>query len=340
VHLFVHTGQHSDPKMSTDFLTDLGLPLPDVHLEVAPEVASGSHAEQTGRIMIGFEQVCLNRKPRLVVVGGDVNSTIACALAATKLLIPVAHVEAGLRSRDRSMPEETNRILTDHIACLHFTTEASATENLVREGIPLDSVHFVGNTMIDSLISHRDRAVSLTPWSAYGLEPGRYGIVTLHRPGNVDSIGTFSEIARALREIAREIPLLFPVHHRTRRRLAESPVDLEPVRLVEPLGYLEFLGLMAKAGIVLTDSGGIQEETTALGVPCVTLRRNTERPVTLDHGTNRLAGLCSQEIIRAAREALAAELKPGSPPLWDGRAAGRIMDVIQAFRPEPLAYKP
>jgi UDP-N-acetylglucosamine 2-epimerase (non-hydrolysing) len=334
-HLFVHTGQHSDPRMSTDFLKDLGLPVPDVHLEVAAEVTAGSHAEQTARIMVGFEQVCLSQKPRIVVVGGDVNSTIACALAATKLLIPVAHVEAGLRSRDRSMPEETNRILTDHIACLHFTTEAGATDNLVQEGIPLQSIHFVGNTMIDSLITHLDRALALAPWLAYGLEPRRYGIVTLHRPGNVDSIETLSEIARALREVARDIPLLFPVHHRTRRRLSESPVDLGPIRLVEPLGYLEFLGLMARAGVVLTDSGGIQEETTALGVPCVTLRENTERPVTLVQGTNRLAGLNSQEIIRAAREGLEAGFKPGSPPLWDGRAAGRIMDVLQMFSPDP-----
>jgi UDP-N-acetylglucosamine 2-epimerase (non-hydrolysing) len=312
--------------MSDVFFEALGLPQPDSHLGVG----SGSHADQTARVMIGFEKLCLENKPDLVVVAGDVNSTLACALVAAKLLIPVAHVESGLRSFDRSMPEEINRILTDHVASLLFTTEQSGNENLRREGIALERIHFVGNPMIDSLRSHIDKAVAGRPWERFGLQPGRYGLVTLHRPANVDDPEVFADMVSALAEISLEVPLLFPVHPRTRQQIEKRGIPDGAMMLVEPLGYVEFLGLMAKSRLVLTDSGGIQEETTALGVPCVTLRLNTERPVTIELGTNRLAGVSKPDIINAAREALSrAGEDRGLPPLWDGQAAGRILDVIE-----------
>jgi len=324
--IVVHTGQHYDAQMSDIFFSGLGLPKPDFYLGVG----SASHAEQSARIMVAFERVCLEQKPDLVVVGGDVNSTLACSLTAAKLLIPVAHVESGLRSFDRSMPEEINRILTDHVASLLFTTERSGTANLLREGISAERIHFVGNSMIDSLRSHIDKALTKRPWQRFGLEPGRYGLVTLHRPTNVDDVNAFSEIARALKDISHEILLLFPVHPRTRQRLEQFGINLGAVMLVEPLGYLDFLGLMAKASLVLTDSGGIQEETTALGVPCVTMRLNTERPITLELGTNRLGGVKTSSIVNAAHDALSRNGADHSlPPLWDGEAARRIFDVIE-----------
>lgn len=326
--VFVHTGQHYDARMSDIFLRDLGLPLPDIFLAVG----SGSHADQTARIMMAFEAVCLKYEPSLVVVGGDVNSTLACALVAVKLQIPVAHVEAGLRSFDRSMPEEINRILTDHVASLLFTTEPSGSKNLTLEGISSDRIHFVGNPMIDSLKIHHNKALSQSPWQRFGLEQGCYGIVTLHRPANVDDSATLIEIALALKEISNELPLLFPVHPRTRKSIDQLGLDWGPVRLIEPLGYLDFLGLMAKACVVLTDSGGIQEETTILGVPCVTLRPNTERPITIEYGTNRMAGVKRQEIVSAARLALSeCGIRAKLPPLWDGQAARRIVDVIEGW---------
>jgi UDP-N-acetylglucosamine 2-epimerase (non-hydrolysing) len=324
----VHTGQHYDTQMSDVFFKTLGMPQPDFDLGVG----SGSHAEQTARIMIGFEEICLERKPALVVVGGDVNSTLACALVAAKLLIPVAHVESGLRSFDRSMPEEINRILTDHIASLLFTTERNGNENLLREGIAPEGIHFVGNSMIDSLRSHLDSALADEPWQRFGLEPGRYGLVTIHRPGNVDEPKIFLQVAAALAELSQEIPLLFPVHPRTRQRIEQIAINLGAVKLIGPLGYMQFLGLLAKARLVLTDSGGIQEETTALGVPCVTIRQNTERPITVELGTNALAGLTTSSIVQAARHALSKSVSDHQlPPLWDGNAGARIVDVIANF---------
>ena len=282
--------------------------------------------------MITFERVCLEQKPDLVVVGGDVNSTLACALTAAKLFIPVAHVESGLRSFDRSMPEEINRIVTDHVASLLFTTEQSGTENLLREGISPERIHFVGNSMIDSLKSHFGKALASKPWEKFRLEPGRYGLITLHRPATVDDEKASLEVAEAISEISVETPLLFPVHPRTRQRPEQFRISFASVRLVEPLGYMDFLGLMARARLVLTDSGGIQEETTALGVPCVTLRLNTERPVTLELGANRLGGIKKSNIINAVREAFSQDFaKNGLPPLWDGQAAIRIIDVIEGF---------
>jgi UDP-N-acetylglucosamine 2-epimerase (non-hydrolysing) len=322
----VHTGQHYDAQMSAIFFDELQLPQPDICLGVG----SGSHADQTARVMLGFERVCVEQKPDLVVVGGDVNSTLACALTAAKLFIPVAHVESGLRSFDRSMPEEINRILTDHVASLLFTTEQSGTENLLREGISAKKIHFVGNSMIDSLQSHVGKALGSRPWEKFGLEAGCYGLVTLHRPANVDDIEAFSNITEAISEISRDITLVFPVHPRTRQCIEQFGIDLGAVRLTEPLGYTDFLGLMAKASLVLTDSGGVQEETTALGVPCLTLRRNTERPITLELGTNRLAGVKKSGIVNAAREAVSGNgTYNTSPPLWDGHAALRIVDVIE-----------
>lgn len=333
----VHTGQHYDAQMSDVFFKTLGMPQPDYDLGVG----SGSHAQQTARIMVGFEKICLESKPAVVVVGGDVNSTLACALVAAKLHIPVAHVESGLRSCDRSMPEEINRILTDRIAELLFTTERSGNENLVREGIAPEGIHFVGNSMIDSLRSHLDSAVADQPWQRFGLEPRRYGLVTMHRPGNVDEPEVFLEIAAALAELSREIPLLFPVHPRTRQRIEQIAIDLGSVKLIEPLGYIQFLGLMANARLVLTDSGGIQEETTALRVPCVTVRQNTERPITVELGTNSLAGLTTSGILAAARGALSKSASEHQlPPLWDGNTGARIVDVIEDFlatRSRPLS---
>jgi UDP-N-acetylglucosamine 2-epimerase (non-hydrolysing) len=322
----VHTGQHYDAHMSAVFFDELGMPQPDIYLGIG----SGSHADQTARTMIAFEQVCLEQNPDLVVVGGDVNSTLACSLVAAKLSISVAHVESGLRSFDRSMPEEINRILTDHVASLLFTTEESGNANLLREGIAAERIHFVGNSMIDSLQSHIGHALANRPWQRFGLEPGRYGVITLHRPSNVDERSGFSEIAIALQKISQEVPLLFPVHPRTRERIENFGIDLGTIKLAEPLGYIEFLGLIAKASLVLTDSGGVQEETTALGVPCITLRPNTERPVTIELGTNQLAGVKRSSIVNASRAALTRNgAKYSLPPLWDGQAAKRIVDVIE-----------
>jgi UDP-N-acetylglucosamine 2-epimerase (non-hydrolysing) len=321
---FVHTGQHYDERMSEVFFSDLRMPKPDRYLGVG----SGSHAEQTARVLTGFEALCLERRPRLVVVAGDVNSTLACALAAAKLHIPLAHVEAGLRSYDRTMPEEINRLLTDHLADLLFTTEPSGAVNLRREGIAESKIHFVGNTMIDSLRTHLPKALTAHPWQAYGLVEGGYGVVTFHRPANVDEPMQAVELAAALDGIGRDLPLLFPIHPRTLSRTGSLWQNLAGVQLVAPLGYLEFLGLLARARVVITDSGGIQEETTALGVPCVTVRPNTERPVTVEEGSNRLVAPRRAAIVDAVRR----PPRPGRvPALWDGQAAGRIVNVIEQW---------
>ena len=326
--LFVHTGQHYDRQMSELFFEELGLPAPDVYLGVG----AGSQAVQTGRIMMAFEEVCLLKQPSVVVVAGDVNSTLACALAASKLHIPVAHVEAGLRSFDRAMPEETNRVLTDHLADLHFCTESSAIDNLLAEGISFEKVFFVGNCMIDSLWAHLEKAVARRPWERFGFRTGNYGLVTLHRPSNVDDEETFHEVAEALSELSKVMPLLFPAHPRTQDRIKRSNLTFGATVLVEPMGYLDFLGLMAKARLVLTDSGGIQEETTALGIPCITLRNNTERPVTVEKGTNQLVGTSREGIVSAGLAAWKRNrCHRKIPELWDGKAAGRIVDVIERW---------
>lgn len=326
--ILVHTGQHYDESLSKVFFDDLSIPRPDIDLEVR----SGSHATQTARVMLAFEPVCLDWKPDLVIVVGDVNSTVACALVAAKLSIKIGHVEAGLRSFDWTMPEEINRVLTDRLSDLLFTTEESANENLRREGISADRIHFVGNVMIDTLLAHRDRALSLNVSKRFGLSPMSYALVTLHRPSNVDSAESLRVVVDGLTQIAAVAPVVFPVHPRTASKLDTFGLRqrLHDVVLLEPLGYLDFLGLMADAGVVLTDSGGVQEETTVLGVPCLTLRPNTERPVTITHGTNRLVRLDPMHIANAACEMIRNGNRAGDnrlPTLWDGSAAERIARI-------------
>jgi UDP-N-acetylglucosamine 2-epimerase (non-hydrolysing) len=330
--LVVHTGQHYDERMSDAFFRDLGMPRPDVHLGVG----SGSHARQTAAVMERFEPVVLEEKPDWVLVVGDVNSTVACALVCAKLLVRVAHVEAGLRSRDRTMPEEINRLVTDQLSDLLLTPSADADRNLLAEGIPASRIRMVGNVMIDSLFQQLERARASKAREDLGVENRDYAVVTLHRPSNVDDAATLRGILDALDEIGSRLPVVFPVHPRTRQNLAEFGL-LETierrgrVRLTEPLGYLDFLRLYSGAALVLTDSGGIQEETTALGIPCLTLRENTERPVTVELGTNRVVGTDPQRIKREAVEALArgrGDGPPRVPPLWDGRTADRILDAL------------
>jgi UDP-N-acetylglucosamine 2-epimerase (non-hydrolysing) len=330
--VLVHTGQHYDEKLSQVFFDELGIPRPDINLNVG----SGSHAQQTAAVMAAFEPVLLGQRIDLVLVVGDVNSTIACALVASKLGIPVAHVEAGLRSFDRRMPEEINRVLTDQISDLLFTTEAAALDNLRREGVDPARVHFVGNVMIDTLLAHRDRARATTAHDTIGVAPGRYALMTLHRPSNVDDAAAFEHLMRGLDVVARELPIVFPVHPRTRPVVARSATASSMVaggrlRLVDPLGYLDFIGLMERAKVVLTDSGGIQEETTILRVPCLTLRENTERPVTISHGTNQLVGTDQGLIAAAWQRVKDTKRWPAGPPLWDGQAAERIVDVLETF---------
>ena len=322
--VLVHTGQHYDEGMSDVFFRDLGIPVPDVHLGVG----SGTHAEQTARIMVEFEKVCSSEKPDLIVVVGDVNSTMACAIVAAKLLIPVAHVEAGLRSFDRTMPEEINRLVTDALAELLFTTSRDADENLKREGAEPSKIHFVGNVMIDTLLKHRAKAEAL-----HMDKPKQYALVTLHRPSNVDDPKVLGPILEALEQISKTMPVLFPIHPRTRKRVSDFGFSMSALRTMEPLGYLEFLNLESTAAVVLTDSGGLQEETTILGVPCLTLRHNTERPVTITHGTNIMVGTDKGRILEAFRRIINGDWKPsGSPEFWDGHAAQRIVRVIRDFR--------
>jgi len=328
--LLVHTGQHYDANMSQLFFHELGIPEPDLNLEVG----SASHAVQTAEIMRAFEPIVQEHRPDAVLVVGDVNSTIACGLVAVKLGVRLVHVEAGLRSFDRTMPEEINRVLTDSISDLLFCTEESGVLNLRREGIPEQRIHLVGNVMIDTLLRHRAKADESRILSELGLSPRSFAVLTLHRPANVDDPAVLGRLVDALEEIHRDLELVFPVHPRTRHKLAafglaERLAALPRLRLVEPIGYLDFLKLMAEARLVLTDSGGIQEETTILRVPCLTLRDNTERPVTVECGSNRLVGRDPARIVAAWREIRDSAAKPaGVPPLWDGRAAERIADVL------------
>jgi len=333
--LVVHTGQHYDSAMSDSFFRDLDLPQPDTHLGVG----SGSHAVQTAAVMERFEPIVLREKPDWVLVVGDVNSTIACALVCVKLGVKVAHVEAGLRSRDRTMPEEINRLLTDQIADLLFTPSHDADENLIGEGIPRGRIRFVGNVMIDSLQKNLDVARRLPTRKQLGLEAIDYALLTLHRPSNVDLRHSFERLLAALEAIASKLPIVFPVHPRTRKTIAElgltDRVDsIKDLRLIEPLGYLDFLNLSSSARLVLTDSGGIQEETTALGIPCLTLRENTERPITVEMGTNVIVGTDTTRIITAANATLNGSAKKPleQPPLWDGHTSERILDALEQSR--------
>ncbi len=329
--LLVHTGQHYDESMSDAFFEDLDIPRPDINLEVG----SASHAEQTARIMMAFEQVLKQHRPDWVVVVGDVNSTMAATLVAAKMLIRVAHVEAGLRSRDRTMPEEINRIVTDALADLLLTPSRDADDNLRAEGIAPERIRFVGNVMIDSLFRNLERARRSDILERMGLEPGRFCAMTLHRPSNVDDKGVLGGILDALEAIQRAIPIVFPIHPRTRARLESfglmERVGMMPnLLLTRPLGYLDFLQLYSNSSLVLTDSGGIQEETSALGIPCLTLRQNTERPITITEGTNCVVGNDPEAITREAAAALGRTVAKGRvPDLWDGHAASRIVDAIE-----------
>ncbi len=327
----IHTGQHYDHGLSQVFFEDLGIPKPAINLEVG----SGSHGQQTAEILLRFEPILRQHGPGAVIVVGDVNSTLACALAATQLGITVAHVEAGLRSFDRTMPEEINRVLTDAISDLLFASEASGIENLRREGVADEKVHVVGNIMVDTLLRHREAAEASNVINELGLAANRYAVVTLHRPSSVDDAETLRGILGALSAIGRRLPIIWPMHPRTRNRLAkfrmESELDAVPgLRPTPPLGYLDFLKLQAYARFVLTDSGGIQEETTVLRIPCLTLRDNTDRPVTIAEGTNVLVGTDPQRIVGEAERILSDGVQtPANPPeLWDGKAAERIIEIL------------
>ena len=337
----VHTGQHYDDRLAGSFFRDLGLPEP----EIALNVGSGSHGAQTARVLERFEQELVKHQPDLVVVVGDVNSTIACALATVKMVYPdgrrprVAHVEAGLRSFDREMPEEINRILCDAISNFLFVTEEAGIRHLAAEGVDPARVFLVGNVMIDTLRQQSAAAEALATWATLGLEERGYGVATLHRPSNVDDDAMLTRLIGALSEAAELLPIVFPVHPRTRARLDALVLPVpDALRLCGPLPYREFLSLMMKARLVLTDSGGIQEETTCLGVPCLTLRENTERPITVTQGTNRVIGNDPAVVIAEVRQALARPLSAAQmPPLWDGAAAGRIVEVLEhAFAPVPV----
>jgi UDP-N-acetylglucosamine 2-epimerase (non-hydrolysing) len=325
----VHTGQHYDLRLSDAIFQELHLPDPDVNLGVG----SGSHAEQTAQVLVGMEKCLLEKKPDLLLVYGDVNSTAAAALAAAKLLIPVAHVEAGLRSGDRTMPEEINRLVTDRLATWLYTPSTDGDENLKAEGTAPESIKFVGNVMIDTLrkllpFTDRDELLrSLGVMNGSGTRP--FVLVTLHRPSNVDDSESLERLLTALSDIARDVPVVFPVHPRTRARVQSQGLSWGRIKAVEPLTYLEFLSLQRRAAVVITDSGGIQEETTFLGVPCLTMRENTERPVTVTLGTNQLIGRDTERMKSEARAILSGRAKKGTlPPLWDGHAAERIADHI------------
>lgn len=341
----VHTGQHYDPKLSQVFFEQLGIPAPSIHLGVG----SASHAAQTAEIMKGFEAVVVAQQPHCVLVVGDVNSTIACALVAAKLPRRetfhtcwgprrrplVVHVEAGLRSFDDDMPEEINRKLTDHLSDVLYVSEPSGVTNLANEGVSPDRVVLVGNVMIDTLLGAREQAMASPILDELGLTPNQYGVVTLHRPSNVDDPDALATLVGTLDHAARELPLVFPIHPRTKARLDAAGLALEQSRwrICEPVGYLEFVKLLSSARVVLTDSGGIQEETTVLGVPCITLRENTERPVTVEEGTNQLAGVSRERVMVAFRRAMSGAVTGRVPRLWDGHAATRIVRHLeQVFR--------
>jgi UDP-N-acetylglucosamine 2-epimerase (non-hydrolysing) len=330
--ILVHTGQHYGAAMSDAFFRDLEMPEPEVDLGVG----SASHAVQTAGIIQAFEPYVINEKPDWVVVVGDVNSTVACALVCAKLGVKVAHVEAGLRSRDRRMPEEINRVLTDQIAELLLTPSLDANRNLMSEGIPEDRIRFVGNIMIDSLFTHLKRARRSTVRADLGLEGQDYALLTMHRPSNVDEEPALGRMLDALAEIARRVPVIFPAHPRTVKMIEELGLNdrvesMAGLRVIEPLGYLDFLNLLSQARLVLTDSGGIQEETTVLGISCITLRENTERPITVEIGTNTIAGTDPVRIIAAANHALDHPIDKSAirvPRLWDGKTADRILDAL------------
>ena len=328
----IHTGQHYDREMNDVFFEELGIPQPDVFMAAG----GGSHAQQTAKMMVAFEELFQSQRPDAVLVVGDVNSTLACSIVAKKLNIPVAHVEAGLRSGDMTMPEEINRLVTDAISDWFFVTEPSGVEHLRREGKAESAIHYVGHVMVDNVLYQAEKLKDVDP-SAFEISAKipvdrRYGVVTLHRPSNVDSAAMMGKIGGALREIAAELPLIFPVHPRTRANLEKFGVDLGPnITLAGPQAYMAFLSLWKDAAVVLTDSGGLQEETTALGVPCITIRENTERPVTVDEGSNVLAGTDPVRIVAEARKVLAGQGKQGRRPhLWDGKAAERIVEILAA----------
>ncbi|MBP47677.1 MAG: UDP-N-acetylglucosamine 2-epimerase (non-hydrolyzing) [Myxococcales bacterium] len=323
----VHTGQHYDAKMSSVFFDDLGMPVPDAFLQVG----SANHAVQTARVMERFDADCESFEPHLVLVAGDVNSTLACALVAAKRGIAVGHIEAGLRSRDWTMPEEINRILTDNCSDLLLTPSADGDDNLLAEGFEPWRIVRVGNLMIDSLRKNIDRAQRLQVPESLGLIPGSYAVATLHRPSNVDEPEQLAKLFAALGEVSRDMAVLFPIHPRTRARVEAASLPVaDGLQLVEPLGYLQFLGVMANCKLMITDSGGIQEETTALGIPCLTIRDNTERPITVDEGTNTLLGSEAGRIVPAVREILKTGGKSGRiPDGWDGHAAQRVADVVE-----------
>ena len=328
-NILLHTGQHYDDNMSKVFFDDLKMKKPDIYLGVG----SGSHATQTAKVMVEFENVCKEHTPSIVVVVGDVNSTLACSLVSAKLNIKCAHVEAGLRSFDREMPEEINRIVTDSISDILLTPSVDGDENLLNEGVPKSRIFMVGNVMIDSLFSNLEIVKSLNIRERYGLDRD-YALITLHRPSNVDDKVTFERIISAIEEISGDIQFVFPMHPRTRKMainfgLYERIESIQGMSITDPAGYLEFIALMSQSKLVLTDSGGLQEETTALGIPCITIRENTERPVTITEGTNQIVGTDRDKIVRTGKEALAGEGKSGRiPKYWDGNTAQRIVDVL------------
>ncbi len=333
--ILLHTGQHYDQQMSQIFFDELGIPRPDIYLGIG----SGSHAEQTANIMIAFDKILIDQQPDIVLVVGDVNSTMACAITATKRHIPVVHIEAGLRSFDRTMPEEINRLITDAIADMLFTTSRNANKLLQKEGIPPHKIFFVGNVMIDTLTQHRDKAKHLNTPEKFSLKAKEYALLTLHRPANVDNKQTFNRILDALITIQQDIPILFPAHPRTQKRIEEfeftKRLTAAPhIHIIEPQGYLAFLDLMMHARMMLTDSGGIQEETTILSIPCLTLRENTERPITITEGTNQLVGSDPEKIISAAKTILAkSDTSHSIPELWDGHTADRIVTTLLKYFP-------
>jgi UDP-N-acetylglucosamine 2-epimerase (non-hydrolysing) len=329
-HQIIHTGQHYDEVMSKVFFEDLGMPKPSVYLGVG----SGSHATQTAKVMIGLEKVFLDEKPDLINVVGDVNSTMAAALVATKLHIPVVHTEAGLRSRDWNMPEEINRVVTDAICDLLLTPSTDGDDNLLAEGKPADRIVCVGNVMIDTLFTNLERARQLDLLPKFGLEEKNYAVLTMHRPSNVDVEDAFTRITDALLDVAKDIPIVFPIHPRTAKNMEKFGLksryeNAKNIKMITPLGYLEFMALVCHCKFVLTDSGGLQEETTALGLPCITMRENTERPITVDEGTNIIVGTDGDKIRRECAAILAGKGKSGRvPKLWDGRASARIVDAF------------
>jgi UDP-N-acetylglucosamine 2-epimerase (non-hydrolysing) len=329
----IHTGQHYSPEMSATFFEELAIPPADINLDVG----SGSHTVQTANLMLRLETEFLQHRPDLVLVVGDVNSTMAATLVAAKLGISVAHVEAGLRSFDRRMPEEVNRLVTDALSDYLFASEPSAVRNLLAEGVPQEKVFLVGNVMIDTLLKFRAKAEQTSVLERLGLKRGAYGVATLHRPSNVDDIERLAALVRMLSALATRLPVVFPVHPRTRDRMQKAQLLSDSLILSPPLGYLEFLRLTSEARLVLTDSGGIQEETTILNVPCLTLRENTERPITIEQGTNRLVGIDPAAALQAALETLEAPPRVAqAPEFWDGRASFRIMDIIEAHAAKPV----